>query len=59
MEQKTKRRVKNALKLLFKLIVVLAYFTALIKFFNVDELCEKMEYGLSVIVLTILFFSKE
>lgn len=54
-----KKRTKNALKLLFKLIVVLAYFTALIKFFNVGDICEKMEYGLSVIILTILFFDND
>lgn len=59
MEKRTKKRIKNALKLLFKMLIVLMYFTALSKFFNVDEICEKMEYGLSVIVITILFFHKE
>lgn len=56
MEQRIKRRIKNALKLLLKVLIVVLYFTAFVKFFNVDDVCEKMEYGLSVIVFTILFF---
>lgn len=59
METRTKRRIIKALAILFKLLIVVAYIVAFVKFFNVDDICEKLEYGLSVIVLTILFFHKE
>lgn len=59
MERKTKKRIKKALKIVSKTIVVVLYFVAMFKFFNVDEICEKMEYGMTVFVLTVLFFSKD
>ena len=59
MEIRTKRRIIKALSILLKLLIIVAYIVAFVKFFNVDDICEKMEYGLSVIVLTLLFFHKE
>ena len=59
MNKKTSKRIKNALKLLLKVFVIVLYFIAISNFFRVDEMCEKMEYGFVVLLLTILFFSKE
>lgn len=59
MEIRTKRLIIKALSILLELLIIVAYIVAFVKFFNVDDMCEKMEYGLSVIVLTLLFFHKE
>lgn len=59
MEIRDKRPIKEVLAILFKLFIFVTYIVAFVKFFNVDDMCEKIEYGLSVIVLTILFFSME
>ena len=59
MEIRDKKTIKEVLAILFKLFIFVTYIVAFAKFFNVDDMCEKIEYGLSVIVLTILFFSRE
>ena len=54
MERRTIRRVRKAIMMLFNLLFVLITITSLIKFFNAEEVFDKIEYGVFTIICLIL-----